>query len=207
MLNLYTYAKSSAAYRVRIALNLKALPYSMIPVNLLDGAHRSPGYLARNPEGLVPALESDLGMLSQSLAILEWLEETHPKPALLPADGWHKAQVRSVMYAIACDIHPINNLRVLKYLTSTLGVKEKDKTTWYQHWITTGFTAIEQKIVAAPFCFGEKPTLADVVLIPQVFNALRFETPLGDFPKIRAVWDHANTLEPFVVSRPENQVG
>ena len=204
-MKLYTYFRSSAAYRVRIALNLKGLHSQQVPVNLLKGEQRSDDYLDKNPSGLVPALEVDEGLLTQSLAILEWLEEHYPDPAILPRDSWHKAQVRGMAYAISCDIHPLNNLRVLKYLQSELNVSDDDKSRWYGHWIKTGFSAFEQQLDNDPFCCGEHPTMADICLIPQVFNAHRFSIPMDTFPKINAIYERCNQLDAFDLASPEKQ--
>ncbi|MGI9274021.1 MAG: maleylacetoacetate isomerase [Endozoicomonas sp.] len=204
-MKLYSYFRSSAAYRVRIALNIKGLHCQQVPVNLLKAEQQSDDYLEKNPQGLVPALDVDEGLLTQSLAILEWLEEHYPDPAFLPRDSWEKAQVRSMAYAISCDIHPLNNLRVLKYLQSELNVSDDNKNDWYAHWISKGFTAIEQQLGDVPFCFGEHPTMADICLIPQVFNALRFNVPMEPFPKINAIYQRCNELEAFLHASPEQQ--
>ena len=204
-MKLYTYFRSSAAYRVRIALNLKALDHEMVPVNLLKSEQQSDDYLNVNPQGLLPALETEKGMLGQSLAILEYLDEIHPQTPLLPNDPWKKAQVRSFAYAIACDIHPIDNLRVLKYLTGELCVTEEQKTAWYLHWIEIGFEKLEKQIGATDFCCGDTPSLADVCLVPQVFNALRFGLDMAQFPKINAIYQRCNSIQAFIDAAPENQ--
>lgn len=204
-MKLYTYFRSSAAYRVRIALNLKGLSHELEGVNLLKSEQQGDAYLSKNSQGLLPALETEQGVLAQSLAILEWLEETHTDTPLLPADAWQKAQVRSFCYAIACDIHPIDNLRVLKYLASELGASDEQKNTWYRHWIIEGFKKLEQTVSEGPFCFGDKVTLADLCLVPQVFNALRFNVDMGQFPKLLAIYEHCNTLPAFIAAKPENQ--
>ncbi|MEI4551910.1 maleylacetoacetate isomerase [Pseudoalteromonas spongiae] len=205
-MKLYTYFRSSAAYRVRIALNLKALDHEMVPVNLLKSEQQSDDYLNVNPQGLLPALETEKGMLGQSLAILEYLDEIHPQTPLLPNDPWQKAQVRSFAYAIACDIHPIDNLRVLKYLTGELNVTEEQKTAWYLHWIEIGFEKLEKQIGATDFCCGDTPSLADVCLVPQVFNALRFGLDMAQFPKINAIYQRCNSIQAFIDAAPENQL-
>lgn len=205
-MELFSYFRSSAAYRVRIALNLKAVDYKLEPVNLVQRAQRSDDYLAVNPQGLVPSLKLDDGrIITQSVAILEWLEATHPEPALLPADPYAAAQVRATVNAIACDIHPVNNLRVLKYLTGALRVSDEDKTAWYHHWIALGFSAIEQQITAAPYCYGDQITLADICLVPQVFNANRFKVDLGPYPKIVSVAEACNRLDAFAKAHPDRQ--
>ncbi|OCQ22077.1 maleylacetoacetate isomerase [Pseudoalteromonas luteoviolacea] len=204
-MKLYTYFRSSAAYRVRIALNLKGIEHELEAVNLLKSEQQQQPYTDKNPQGLLPAMETEQGTLAQSLAILEWLEDTHPEIPLLPSDPWEKAQVRNFSYAIACDIHPIDNLRVLKYLANELNVTDEQKTTWYQHWIIEGFKKLEPTLGNGPFCFGEQPTLADLCLVPQVFNALRFKVDMAQFPKIAAVYEHCNTLDAFIKAAPENQ--
>jgi len=206
MLELFTYFRSSAAYRVRIALNLKGIEHRLVPVNLLQGEHRGESYRALQPQGLVPALRADDGrVLSQSTAILEYLEALYPAVPLLPDDAWEAARVRSWCNLIGCDIHPLDNLRVLKYLKGELGVDEEQKTRWYHHWILEGFAALEPQLKAAPFCHGARATLADLYLVPQVYNARRFETDLTAFPKITAVADHCNSLQAFADAAPENQ--
>ena len=165
-MKLYTYFRSSAAYRVRIALNLKNLEHEMVPVNLLKSEQQSTDYLNVNPQGLLPALETEKGKLGQSLAILEYLDEIHPAHPLLPNDPWQKAQVRSLAYAIACDIHPIDNLRVLKYLSNELAVSDEQKTQWYLHWIRIGFEKIEEQLTDSLYCAGDTPSLADICLVP-----------------------------------------
>ncbi|NKC20742.1 maleylacetoacetate isomerase [Pseudoalteromonas sp. S4498] len=206
MLKLYTYFRSSAAYRVRIALNLKGLDHELVPVNLLKSEQNGEAYLSKNGQGLLPALETEHGVLAQSLAILEWLEETQSGQALLPQDPWQKAQVRNFCYAIACDIHPIDNLRVLKYLSNELGASDDQKNEWYRHWVIEGFKKLEPMIGDGQFCFGTEPTLADVCLVPQVFNALRFKVDMTAFPKIARVYEYCNTLSAFSDAAPENQL-
>lgn len=206
-MKLYSYFRSSAAYRVRIALNLKNIEHELIPVNLLKSEQQGDDYVGKNPQGLLPALETEQGVLAQSLAILEWLEETQPNtPVLLPADPWQKAQVRNLCYAIACDIHPIDNLRILKYLSSELGADDDTKNTWYRHWIEVGFAKIETMLGNGPFCFGDAPTLADLCLVPQIFNAHRFKVDMSQFPKIEAIYQHCNTIQAFIDAAPENQI-
>lgn len=205
-MKLYSYFRSSAAYRVRIALNLKGLTHEIVPVNLLKSEQQGEQYLEKNVQGLLPALETDQGMLGQSLAILEWLEDTTETTPILPSDPWQKAQVRNIAYAIAIDIHPLNNLRVLKYLTNELQVTDEQKTKWYQDWIMTGFDKVEKMLGDTAFCCGEQPTLADICLVPQVYNALRFKTPMDNYPKIMAIYNHCNTLKAFSDAAPEQQI-
>jgi maleylacetoacetate isomerase len=205
---LYSYFRSSAAYRVRIALNLKGLPYEMDFVHLTKdgGRQHSAEFNAINPAKLVPALRLDSGdVLTQSLAIIDYLDETHPQPPLLPVDPVQRAKVRAVALTIACDIHPIDNLRVLQYLKRTLKHEQSDIDAWYHHWIIQGFNAIEAAIAPGPYCFGAQVTLADICLVPQVFNARRLKVPLEAFPKIVAVESACLKLAAFDKARPENQ--
>jgi maleylacetoacetate isomerase len=205
MLRLYDYRRSSAAYRVRIALNLKALDYQRVPVNLLDGEQKSDGYRALNPQGLVPMLEADGLRLSQSLAIIDYLDARWPDPPLVPADPGDRAHVLAMALAIACDIHPLNNLRVLKYLSGPLGQPQEARDAWYGHWVTEGLAALEA--MAAPragrFLFGDRPTLADICLVPQLFNARRFEVPVEPFPLLLGIEAEANRLEAFANAHPD----
>ncbi|ARN75252.1 maleylacetoacetate isomerase [Oceanicoccus sagamiensis] len=208
MLQLYSYYRSSAAYRVRIALALKGLAFESIPVNLLEQENYRQSYLDKNPQGLVPALDIGGQILNQSLAIMEYLEEVNPKPALLPADPIERAQIRSLAYEVAIDIHPINNLRIINFLTSEWQHSESNKFEWLHHWMTTGFAAIENRLQQGSqgqFCFGDTVTLADICLIPQVYNAHRFECPMDDFPLINAIVSHCNTLDAFKRAAPEAQ--
>jgi maleylacetoacetate isomerase len=211
MPSLYTYFRSSAAFRVRIALECKGLAYRSIPVHLLrdGGGQHAPEYAARNPQRLIPALDVDGRTLTQSLAILEYLEEAHPQPPLLPPDALGRARVRALCAAIACDIHPLNNLRVLRYLKSTLGIDEPQRDAWYRHWIEVGFDAIERLLQRdrppGPYCHGETPTLADCCLIPQVFNANRYRIPLDPYPTIRAIHDACLRLDAFQRAAPQAQ--
>jgi len=208
-MKLYTYFRSSAAYRVRIALNLKGIDYESVPVDLRPGAHRRPDYLAKNPQGLVPALEDAGAVIGQSLAAIEYLEETHPQPPLLPRAAVDRARVRSMALAIACDMHPLNNLRVLNYLRSPLGQDEAAVDTWYRHWIAAGFRALEEEAQRASgggqHMFGTKVTLADVCLVPQMFNARRFECNLEPFPTLRQISAHLETLPEFARAAPDAQ--
>ena len=205
-MELYTYFRSSAAYRVRIALNLKGIAHRLVAVNLLQGEHRQDSYRALQPQGLVPLLKTDGGeCIGQSTAIVEYLEAQYPEPRLLPENHLDAALVRSWANIIACDIHPIDNLRVLKYLSAELQVSEQQKSAWYQHWIIEGFTALEQQVKAAPYCFGSEVTLADVYLVPQVYNARRFATDMTAFAKINAICAACNELPAFDRARPEQQ--
>ncbi|RJG04282.1 maleylacetoacetate isomerase [Noviherbaspirillum sedimenti] len=210
-MKLYSYYRSSASFRVRIALNLKGLPYEYLPVHLVRGGgeQMAPAYQAINPAGLVPALEDDGQLLSQSLAIIEYLEETHPSPALLPAKPADRAYVRAVALQVACEIHPLNNLRVLKYLKGTLGVSEEDKQAWYRHWVTSGFASLEKRLASDPhtgkLVYGDQPTIADLCLIPQVWNARRFDIALDAYPTIARIDEYAMTLEAFRKAEPAAQ--
>jgi len=210
-LRLHTYWRSSAAYRVRIALALKGLPYESVPRHLLrhGGEQRSPEYLALNPQGLVPALEHDGHVVTQSLAICEYLEEVHPHPPLLPADPRGRAAVRAMALAVACDIHPLNNLSVLQYLRAELGQGDESVTRWISHWIDRGFTALEQLIARhsanGRYCFGDSVTLADVFLVPQVANSRRVQLDLAPYPRLAAVARHLESLPAFAAARPEAQ--
>lgn len=205
-LTLYSYYRSSAAYRVRIALNLKGIAYQLVPVNLLDSEQQQPGYLAVNPQGLIPALALANGqIISQSMAILEWLETTHPEVPLLPIDQLEAAKVRSLSNMVACDIHPLNNLRVLKYLKGPLALSEQQSGEWYRHWIRQGFNTIEQLVTGNPFALGAQPTLADVLLIPQFYNALRFDVDVTNYPVVHKIYDHCNRIAAFEKAHPDNQ--
>jgi maleylacetoacetate isomerase len=205
---LYTYFRSSAAYRVRIALNLKGLPYEMAPIHLTKdgGQQRRPDFVAVNPQMRVPALVLDGGdVLTQSLAIIEYLDETHPKPPLLPSDALARAKVRAIAQMVACDIHPLNNLVALQYLKRSLKHEQPEIDAWYHHWVIEGFKAIEAMIAPAPYACGSQVTVADICLVPQVFNARRLKVPLDDFPKIVAADAACLKLAPFDKARPENQ--
>jgi len=210
-MELYTYFRSSAAYRVRIALNLKGLKADYRYVHLVKdgGQQHKPEYRAVNPQGLVPALVDSGHTLTQSLAIIEYLEETHPQPSLLPKDALGRARVRALAQVVACDIHPLNNSRLLKYLERELHADETARNTWYRYWVAEGFTALEKLLAGnsrtGKFCHGDQPTLADICLVPQVFNAKRFEIDLAPFPTIRRIHDHCLTLKAFTDAAPEKQ--
>jgi len=206
---LYTYFRSSAAFRVRIALNLKGLSYEPRFVHLARGEHRQPEYAALNPQALVPALADEGGLLTQSLAIIEYLEEKHPSPPLLPKDLLGRARVRSLSLLIACEIHPLNNLRALQYLVNELGHSEEDKNRWYQHWIRDGMAKFEADLVrgraAGRFCHGDIPTMADCCLVPQIFNARRFKCDLAHAPTALRVFEECMKLEAFQRAQPASQ--
>ena len=210
-MKLYTYYRSSAAYRVRIALHLKRLTYDAVPVHLTrtGGEQRQPDYLALNPAGLVPTLDDDGVVLTQSLAIIEYLDETHPQPALLPGAATERARVRALAQAIACDIHPINNLRVLQYLTREFGVSDAQKNAWYRHWVEVGLEAVEAMLADDPgtgvFCHGDTPTRADCCLVPQVFNARRFDCDLGALPTVMRIVGHCEAMDAFQRAAPAAQ--
>ncbi len=207
MLKLYTYFRSSAAYRVRIALNLKGLDYAPEVVWLPTGEQAGEPYRQVNPQGLVPTLIDDDVRLSQSLAILEYLDERHPENPLLPPDPAGRARVRSLALLIACDIHPLNNLRVLKYLRGPLGQPEDAVNTWYRHWCEQGLAAYEAELAAGAgrFSHGDAVTMADVCLVPQVFNAQRFDVDLSGFPRLMAVHDACQALPAFARAAPGAQ--
>ncbi len=207
-MKLYTYFRSSAAFRVRIALNLKGLPCDLVPIHLSKdgGQQRKPDFVAINPLMRVPVLALANGdVLTQSLAIIEYLDDIHPEPPLLPADALERAHVRAIAQMIACDIHPLNNLIVLQYLKHTMKHEQAEIDAWYHHWVTVGFKAIETMISPAPYACGARVTLADVCLVPQVANARRFKVPLDGFPKIVAVEQACLKLAAFDKARPENQ--
>lgn len=212
-MKLYGYWRSSAAYRVRIALNLKGISAEQLSVHLVrdGGEQHKAAYSALNPLELVPTLvmddELDADALSQSLAIIEYLDEIHPLSPLLPASALERAHVRAMALTVACEIHPLNNLRVLQYLTQTLGVDEAAKNTWYHHWVASGFAALEilLKRHSGRYCFGDTVTLADLCLVPQVYNAQRFNVDLTPYPNIMRVWTECNQLEAFADAAPERQ--
>lgn len=202
---LHDYYRSSAAYRVRIALNLKQVDYERRPVNLLESEQKSDDYRALNPQGLVPALEIDGKTLVQSLAILTYLDFRYPSQPLLPALAAERAHVLALSLLVACDIHPLNNLRVLKYLKDELSHSQEEADRWYAHWIGEGLPALEA--MAAPragnFLFGNAPTAADVCLVPQLYNARRFNVPLDDYPTLLRAEENANKLDAFAAAHPD----
>ncbi|GGW50691.1 maleylacetoacetate isomerase [Alishewanella tabrizica] len=208
-MKLHSYWRSSAAYRVRIALHLKQLGFETIPVHLLrdGGQQHHIDFQQRNPSELVPVFEDDDVMLNQSLAIIEYLDETYPAPALLPKASLARAHVRAMALDIACDIHPLNNLRVLQYLTGPLALTEQQKLAWIQHWLAVGFTALEQRLAlsAGQYCYGDSVSLADICLVPQVYNALRFNVSLQPYPNISRIYQHCQQLAAFVLAAPEQQ--
>ena len=201
-MRLYDYYRSSAAYRVRFALNLKGVEYEKLAVNLLDGEQRSTDYELLNPQHLVPTVETEHGTLAQSLAIIEYLEHQYPSPPLLSDDAWLRAKQRSMAQVIACDVHPINNLRVLNYLRDQLSVTEDAVQQWISHWIGEGFAALERITTDEPYLGGEQPMLPDILLVPQMYNARRFNVSLTDFPKLVAIVDRCNGLKPFADAAP-----
>jgi maleylacetoacetate isomerase/maleylpyruvate isomerase len=205
-MKLYNYFRSSASYRVRIALALKGLAYDYHAVQLPKNEHLTESYAAVSAARLVPLLEDGDALITQSLAIIEYLDETHPQPPLLPADPVGRARVRSLALDIACEIHPLNNLRVLRYLVGSLKVGEDDKNRWYRHWVETGLEVVERRLAAAParYCHGDAPTLADCVLVPQIFNAKRFDCRLDHAPQVMRVFDECMKLDAFESTRPEN---
>jgi maleylpyruvate isomerase len=206
MLQLYSYFRSSAAYRVRIALNFKQIEHEIIPINLVANEQNSAPYLDINSQGLLPALRLEEGsIITQSTSILEFIEESYPQYALYPLDVIAKTNVRALCNVIACDIHPLNNLRVLKYLKDELSLSEEQKLDWYKHWIALGFSNIESLLSASPYSMGENVTMVDVYLVPQVYNALRFKQDMTKYPNIMRVYEACNELEVFKVAAPESQ--
>jgi len=208
-MKLFGYFRSSAAFRVRIALNLKGLAYEDAFIHLRRGDQRQDNYLAVNPQGLVPTLEIDGHRLTQSMAIVEYLDETHPEPPFLPRDAAGRARVRALAEIVACDIHPINNLRVLRYLSRPLGHDQAAIETWYNHWIATGFAAFERLLVAdrrtGDFCDGDLPGLADIALAPQVVNSERYRLDLTSYPAIARIYANCMKLNAFAKAHPQNQ--
>ncbi|MBA2411406.1 MAG: maleylacetoacetate isomerase [Burkholderiaceae bacterium] len=205
-MKLYTYFRSSAAYRTRIALNLKGLPYETVPVHLVRGEQRFPAFEAINPQMRLPTLTLSEGeTLIQSLAIIEYLDDVYPDPPLLPADATERAHVRAAAHIVACDIHPLNNSGPLAYLRKTLGQNDEAVNAWIAHWITAGFAALEKLMRPAPYSFGAQVTMADICLVPQVASARRFKVPLDDFPKIVAVDAACAKLSAFEKARPDRQ--
>ena len=216
MIKLHNYFRSSASYRVRIALEHKGLSYAYLPIHIAKGEHKESRFSALAPDNLVPLLEMDGQRLSQSMAIIEYLDERHPTPALLPADALGRAQVRALAQSIACEIHPLNNLRVLKYLTKTMNVADDAKNTWYRHWVRDGLEAFErqlqgieaQRAVAglqpSVFCFGSSLSLADCCLVPQIFNARRFDVNLDNLPRTMAAHDAGMALQAVQKAQPSS---
>jgi len=202
---LFDYFRSSASYRVRIALGMKGMDYERVPVDLLQGGQKGPEYRSRNPQGLIPLLEIDGQRIPQSLAIIAYLDRTRPDPPLLPINPADAAHVRSLALVVACDVHPLNNLRVLNYLKGPLDQPEEARSAWYRHWIAEGFAALEAMAAsrAGRFLFGDAPTLADVCLIPQMFNGRRFEVPLDDYPTLVRADAEANALPAFAAAHPD----
>jgi maleylacetoacetate isomerase len=207
-MKLYNYFRSSASFRVRIALELKGLGYDYIPVHLVKGEHKQDKYAAVSASMLVPTLETDGGeLLGQSMAIIEYLEETHPQPPLLPADPLGRAQVRALAQLIACEIHPLNNLRVLKYLVNELKVDEQAKNTWYRHWVRGGLELFEKELARLPggkYCFGDTPTLADCCLVPQIFNGKRFDVDFNGLTRTMAAFDACMAHPAFQKAQPSS---
>jgi maleylacetoacetate isomerase/maleylpyruvate isomerase len=203
-MKLFNYFRSSASYRVRIALALKGLDYDYIPVHLVKREHLDDSYAAVSASRLVPTLQDGDALLSQSLAIVEYLDETHPQPPLLPADALGRARVRAIAQDIACEIHPLNNLRVLRYLTHDLKLSEDDKNRWYRHWVESGLESVERQLVAQParYCHGDTPTLADLTLVPQIFNAQRFHCRTEHVPQVMRVFDACMQLDAFSKTQP-----
>lgn len=212
MLKLYDYYRSSASFRVRIALNLKQLDYRIIPIHLINdgGEQHSEKYQAVNPQQLVPSLGLDDRTITQSLAIIEYLEETYPKPALLPTSAYERALARSYAYVIACDIHPLNNLRVLNYLSHELSINKYDRDAWYQHWIKLGLDALEKLIVkdnlSGDFCIGFVPSIADVCLIPQLYNARRFNCDIKSYHNLLRIEENCMKLAAFEFAYPKEPI-
>lgn len=207
-MKLYSFFFSSASFRVRIALNLKHVPFETIGVNLREGAQRSDDYYGEvSPSALVPVLDTGAMKISQSYAIIDWLEQAYPTPQLLPTDPISRAKVLALTNIIACDIHPLNNPRVLKYLTGPLEAADQDKQVWYEHWIETGFTAVHQVLEdeTGAFCFGDEPTIADCFLVPQVLNALRWNCDMTAFPRAMKIYDHAMQHDAFSSAAPLEQ--
>lgn len=208
MMDLYSFFNSSTSYRVRIALGLKDVAHETIPVNIRKLEHREAGYVSRNPSAGVPLIDDGGFHLGQSLAIIDYLDDKYPEPRLLPRDSKQRARVLEIANLIACDMHPVNNLRVLRYLTQEMGVTEAAKNQWYRHWIAEGFASLEALLARAGsggFCIGGQVSLADCCLVPQVANALRMECDVSPYPRIRAVYEHCNTLPAFQKAAPAQQ--
>ena len=214
-MQLYNYFRSSASFRVRIAMNLKGLPFDYRPIHLVKhgGEQRTPDFLSMNPDGLVPVFIDDARdpplKLTQSLAIIEYLDETIPEPALLPREATERARVRALAMNVACEIHPLNNLRVLRYLVQVLKVDEAAKNAWYRHWVDEGLKALEAQLVASPmtgtFCHGDTPTLADITLVPQIFNGRRFDCDFTSIPTVMRIYDACMALDAFQRAVPSEQ--
>ena len=207
-MKLYTYFRSSAAFRVRIALNLKGLKYEPVFVHLAKGEHRQPQYAAVNPQALLPTLQLDDGTrLTQSLAIIEWLEEKHPTPPLLPKESTARARVRSLSYQVASEIHPLNNLRVLQHLKRALNQTQEQIDTWYRYWIADGLTKLEAELAVSSgkFCHGDSPSMADCCLVPQIFNAKRYNSDLAPYPTTMRVFENCMKVEAFDRAQPSKQ--
>ncbi|WP_343619027.1 maleylacetoacetate isomerase [Ralstonia sp.] len=205
-IKLYNYFRSSASFRVRIALEVKGLSYDYAPVHLLKGEQMAPDFVKLNPDALVPVLCDGNDVLNQSLAIVEYLEETHPEPTLLPGSPSNRAHIRAIALAIACEIHPLNNPRVLKYLKNTFNVEEEARNDWYRYWVKLGFAALETRLSQSPltgaYCVGDTPTLADVCLVPQVFNGKRFDVAVEDYPTLARIFEHCMAQEAFQRAAP-----
>ena len=205
-MQLYSYFRSSASYRVRIALALKGLEYDYMPVHLLKNEQLGPAFAQISPAGLVPVLQDGDKLLTQSIAIIEYLDETHPQPSMLPGDAFNRARIRALAQDIACEIHPINNLRVLRYLVRDLKVSEDDKNRWYRHWVETGLEVVERQLAASAdtgkFCFGATATLADCVLVPQIHNAQRMECRLDHLPTVMRVFAECMQHDAFAKTQP-----
>jgi maleylacetoacetate isomerase/maleylpyruvate isomerase len=204
-MKLYSYFRSSAAFRVRIALNLKGIAYDIIPINLLKDEQAGAAYSAVNPQQRVPALDTGGTVLIQSPAILEYLDEVYPEPPLLPMGALQRARIREVAAIIACDIHPLNNLGPLRYLKRELGHDQAQIDEWYAHWIREGFDAVERRLEPGPYAFGSRPGLADIHLVPQIYNARRLNVPLDRYPRIVSVGSACDKLDAFRKAAPENQ--
>jgi maleylacetoacetate isomerase len=205
-MQLYNYFRSSASYRVRIALALKGLDYDYMPVHLVKNEQLAPTFAALSPARLVPVLQDGDKLLTQSIAIIEYLEETHPQPPLLPGDAFARARIRALAQDVACEIHPLDNLRVLRYLVHDLKVSEDDKNRWYRHWVETGLEVVERQLAdsaaAGPFCFGKTPTLADCVLVPQIHNAQRMACRVDHVPNVMRVFEECMRHDAFAKTQP-----